>query len=118
MPSPNGSQANPLRSERVTQKQERIAARYRGCVETCHRVRDDIADGILALHDFDNAELIPARERHGEHHPFGGVQLLADGHTLPGRFVAERTRHGSDRQDEGEQGGQPTVQPPRRWQRQ
>ena len=106
--SPNGPHAGPLQSGRVTNKQVRIAVRCRCCVETCHWVRDNIADGIVALHDFNDAEF-PARKRHGKHNPIRHIQLLADGHHLARSLIAKWARHRSAYRDEEEQGGQPTV---------
>jgi hypothetical protein len=73
---PNGAQTGPLRSERVTKEQARIAFRRRCYVEARHWVRDDIADGILALHDFHDPELARVPKGHGKHHSICHIQPL------------------------------------------
>src|SRR3984893_10237376 len=57
--SPDGAEIGPLRSKRVTNEQAWIRARCHCLAEARRRVRDDIADGIPALHDLDNPETRP-----------------------------------------------------------
>jgi hypothetical protein len=77
-----------LRSNSVTHEQPRIKARRRRRLDTRNRVRDDVADRVLALHDLDDPELVAAGNRRGEHHPVGHIQLPADAQQFAGSFKA------------------------------
>jgi hypothetical protein len=109
--SPDGAEIGPLRSKRVTNEQTWIRARCHRLAEARRRVRDDIADGILALHDLDNPESICAREGHGQHRSIGHIQALADGHHLASSFIAELACHCGRCRDQEEEGGQHTLEP-------
>ena len=110
---PDRAQAGPLRSKRVTNEQVRIGARWAAAVEVRHRVRDNIADGILALHDLDHPKLVGPGDGHGEHHSIGHIQTLADSHHLASGFIAELARHPGRCRDQEEKGGQRALEPPR-----
>src|SRR5262249_23604495 len=75
-----------------------------------YRVRNLIADGILAFYDRDDAEMTSAPDRTGKHDPIGHIQLLANGHKLARSFVAERTCQRSGGGDQEEQRRQPPFQ--------